>query len=294
MNKVGGNNMDTAKGGIVEGSVSIIINTVLFIIKMWAAIVTGSIALAADAWHTLSDSLSSVVVVIAAKLSSQKADKEHPFGHGRWEHIASLFVAFILGIIAYGFIRDSIIQLNNKEKVEYGLLAIVVTIVSIVVKELLAQYAFYIARKADNSSVKADGWHHRSDALSSVVVLVGILFAKQFWWIDSVLGIIIALMLFYATFVIMKEAIMKLLGERLDPELIAKITNEVIAVYGSDLSIHHFHIHNYVLQKELTVHIRLNKDLTIESGHKVATGIENIIKEKFNMEATIHVEPLLE
>jgi cation diffusion facilitator family transporter len=286
--------MDKTKAGIIEGVVSIILNSVLFVIKMWAGIVTGSIALAADAWHTLSDSLSSVVVVIAAKLSSRGADKEHPFGHGRWEQIASLFIAVILGIIAYDFLKNSIIQFNNREKVEYGLLAIVVTIISIAAKELLAQYAFYLAKKSGNSSVKADAWHHRSDALSSVVVLIGILFAKQFWWVDSVLGIIIALMLFYATFVILKETITKLLGEEPNQEIIAKITNEVITAYGNDLRMHHFHIHNYVLQKELTLHIRLNKDFTIEHGHKIATGIEDIIYKKFNMVATIHIEPLLD
>ena len=284
--------MDKTKGGYIEGIVSILINTILFFAKMWAALVTGSIALAADAWHTLSDSASSVVVVIAAKLSSKKADKEHPFGHGRWEHIASLFIAVILGIIAYDFLRKSIEQFYSKEKVEYGLLAIIVTIVSIVVKEGLAQYAFYIARKTDNSSVKADGWHHRSDALSSVVVLAGILFARQFWWIDSVLGIVIALMLFYATFMILREVITKLLGEEPSQELVDTITDEVIKVFEHDLNIHHIHLHNYIVHKELTLHIRLNKDWSIEQGHKIATKIEDIVMDKFHMTATVHVEPL--
>jgi len=286
--------LDKSKAGYVEGFISIIINSALFVIKMWASIVTGSIALAADAWHTLSDSLSSVVVVIAAKLSSRKADKEHPFGHGRWEQIASLFIAVILGIIAYDFLRNSIIQFNHKDKVEYGLPAIIVTIISIITKELLAQYAFYIARKTGNISVKADGWHHRSDALSSVVVLIGILFARQFWWVDSVLGIIIAIMLFFATLSILRETITKLLGEEPGRDLIKKITDEVIAVYGTDLKIHHFHIHNYVLHKELTLHIRLDRNYTIEKGHEIATGIENIIKNKFSMVTTVHVEPLLD
>jgi cation diffusion facilitator family transporter len=286
--------MDKIKAGYIEGIVSIVVNSALFVIKMWASIITGSIALAADAWHTLSDSLSSVVVIIAAKLSSKKADKEHPFGHGRWEQLASLFIAVILGIIAYDFLRNSIVQFSNRGKVEYGLPAIVVTIISIISKELLARYAFYTARKTENTSVKADGWHHRSDALSSVVVLIGILFAKQFWWIDSVLGIIIAIMLFYATFSILRETITKLLGEEPNQDLISKITDEVITIYGNDLKMHHLHIHNYVHHKELTLHIRLNKDLTIEKGHEVATRIENIINEKFNMVTTIHIEPLFE
>ena len=284
--------MNKTKAGYVEGAVSIIVNTILFILKMWASVLTGSIALAADAWHTLSDSLSSVVVVVAAKLASRKADKEHPFGHGRWEQIASIFIAVILAIIAFGFMENSIKHFMNKEKVEYGLLAIIVTIISIIVKEILAQYAFYIGRKTNNSSVKADGWHHRSDALSSAVVLAGILFAKQFWWIDSVLGIIIALMLFYAVFIILKEAITKILGEEPDRELIGKITDEVKNIYNDDLNIHHFHLHNYITHKELTFHIRLKENLSIGEAHKIASEIEESILEKFDMSATIHVEPL--
>jgi len=286
--------VDKTKAGYIEGAVSIIVNTILFALKMWASVLTGSIALAADAWHTLSDSLSSVVVVIAAKLASRKADKEHPFGHGRWEQIASIFIAVILAIIAFSFLENSIKQFFNKEKVEYGLLAVIVTIVSIIVKELLAQYAFYIGRKTNSSSVKADGWHHRSDALSSVVVLAGILFAKQFWWIDSVLGIIIALMLIYAVFVILKEAITKILGEEPDEELIEKITDEVKSIYNDDLKIHHFHLHNYVTHKELTFHIRLKENLSIGEAHKITSEIERSILEKFDISATIHVEPLLE
>ncbi|MCL2094025.1 MAG: cation diffusion facilitator family transporter [Treponema sp.] len=284
--------MDHIKGGYIAGTVSIVINSILFAAKMWVSILTGSLALAADAWHSLSDSLSSIIVVIAAKLSSKKADKEHPFGHGRWELIASLFIAVILGIIAYDFFRNSIEQFNSRELVSFGLPAIIVTIASIVIKELLAQYAFYIARKTGNSSVRADGWHHRSDALSSVVVLVGIIVAGQFWWIDSILGIIIALMLFYATFRILKDVITKLLGEEPSPELVKNITDEIMKLYHNDLKIHHFHIHDYISHKEITLHIRLKNSFTIVEGHKVANVIETIIKDKYDMDATIRIEPL--
>ena len=283
--------MDKTRGGYLAGYVSIVINAILFIFKMWASVVTGSIALAADAWHTLSDSLSSVIVVIATKLTTKKADKEHPFGHGRWELIASLFIAVILGIIAYDFLKNSIAQFNNHKSVEYGMLAIVITVISIIVKELLTQYSFYIARKTGNTSVRADGWHHRSDALSSLVVLVGILFAKRFWWIDSVLGIIIALMLFYATYKILKEVITKLLGEEPAEELITNISEEIKKLYGDDLETHHYHIHDYISHKELTLHIRLEKDMTIDKGHNIATDVENLIKDKFNMDTTVHIEP---
>jgi cation diffusion facilitator family transporter len=285
--------MDKIKGGYAEGTVSIVTNSVLSALKFWAGVVTGSLALTADAWHTLSDSISSLVLVVAAKLMSKKADKKHPFGHGRWEQIAALFIAFILGIIGYDFLKQSIAQFRNREAVHFGILAIVVTAVSIVVKEALAQYAFYIARKTGNTSVKADGWHHRSDALSSVVVLIGIFLARYFWWIDSVLAAVIALFLFYATFEIIKETVDKMLGEEPGDDLIEKITAAVKAAYQDNLQIHHFHLHDYVTERELTLHIRLDKDMTIEKGHKIASEIENYIKRDFGIIATIHVEPLL-
>jgi cation diffusion facilitator family transporter len=284
--------MDKRKAGYFEGIVSVAVNTGLFALKFWAGIVTGSLALTADAWHTLSDSMSSVIVVLAVRLSSKKADKEHPFGHGRWEQIASLFIAFLLGIIAFDFFKNSLLRFRQKETAQYGTLAIVVTAVSIVVKEILAQIAFYIGKKTDSASVRADGWHHRTDMLSSAVVLAGIVFASRFWWIDSALGAIISLMLLYAAYTIVRESTTKLLGEEPKQELIDEITRTVKNVYTYDMRLHHFHIHNYVLHKELTLHIRLDKNMTIEQGHNVATDIEYIIKEQHGIIATVHIEPL--
>lgn len=283
--------MDKTRAGYQEGIISVIANSILFGLKLWAGIVTGSIALTADAWHTMSDSISSLIVIAAVKLSSRKADKEHPFGHGRWEQIAALLIAFILGLIAFDFLRDSIVRFKEHESTTFGTLAIVVTIISVVSKEALAQYAFFIYRKTGNVSIKADGWHHRTDALSSAIVLLGIFFAKRFWWMDSFLGGIIALMLFYATYQIAREAINKLLGERPGPELIEKIRSTLQQNQLVDLQMHHFHIHNYVGHQELTFHIKLRNEMTIEEGHRIATNIENIILKEFDIHTTVHVEP---
>ncbi len=283
--------MNRAKAANTAGVVSIIVNTVLFGLKMWAGLLFGSIALIADAWHTLSDSLSSVIVVIAVKLSGRKPDKDHPFGHGRWEQIAALLIAFMLGLIAFEFLKDAFLRLEEGTKTHFGTIAIVVTIVSIVAKEALAQYAFYVYKITNNVSIKADGWHHRTDALSSVVVLIGILFASKYWWIDSVLGMIISLMLFYATYEIAKEAISKLLGEELDPDLLQRIKTAVDEKFDRNLDLHHFHIHNYVSHQELTFHMKLDEKLSIGEGHHIATEIENLIYQKFAIIATAHIEP---
>jgi len=285
--------MDKIKSGMMEGVISIIVNAALFLLKLWAGMMIGSIALIADAWHTMSDSISSIFLVIAVKLSGKKPDEEHPFGHGRWEQIGAIFIAVALGIIAYDFGKQSVESFINREQVVYGTVAIIVTIISIILKEILAQYAFYIAKKTGNDAVKADAWHHRTDSLSSVIVLIGILFAKQFWWIDSVLGFIIALTIAWATYEILKNAINKMLGETPGKEFTDAVTKEIIGYYDEDLQLHHLHIHNYISHKELTMHIRLNKNLTIEHGHEIASAIEKLVQDKFGMMTTIHVEPIL-
>ena len=284
--------MNKNRAGYLEGVISIIVNTGLFGLKIWAGIVSGSIALTADAWHTLSDSLSSIIVIFGIKLSSKKPDKEHPFGHGRWEQVAAIFIGFLLGIIAYDFLKDSIINFQSKESANFGILAVVVTIISIVVKESLAQYAFYIGKKTDNLSVKADGWHHRTDALSSVVVLIGIFISDRFWWIDSFLGLIIALMLFYAAYEIISDAVSKLLGETPSDEIIEEIEQIIDEVTTLDIKPHHYHIHNYINNKELTFHIKVENSMDVETAHGIATKIENKIKEDLKIVTTIHIEPI--
>ena len=280
-----------ARAGMIAGIVSIAVNALLFGLKFAVGIMVGSLALKADAWHTLSDSISSIIIVIALRFSARKPDREHPFGHGRWTQIASLFVAVFLGVIGYEFVKQSITGFTNHETVTFGVWAIVVTVISIVAKEAMAQYAFIVAKKTDNPAIKADGWHHRSDALSSVVVLVGILLAGKLWWMDSALGLVIALMLFWATFSIMRETITKMLGAQPPKELLNQIIAEIKALHSENVQPHHFRMHDYVLQRELVFHILLDKNLTIEAGHAIAEEIENMIKKKFSIMATVHIEP---
>ncbi len=279
------------KLGIQAGVVSIIVNILLFALKLWAGIVSGSLALVADAWHTLSDSLSSIIVIFSVKISSKKPDKNHPFGYGRWEQISSIFIAFLLAMIAYEFIRESIIKFNAEEAAEFGTIAIIVTALSIITKEALAQYSFQIAKKTKNSTIKADAWHHRSDALSSVVVLIGIFTKNYFWWIDSVLGLIISLMLLQAVYFIVKDAIKKLLGEDVEPETIDKIQRIIKRTYKNELNTHHFHIHNYGSHKEMTFHLELESTINLRDAHEIATNIELEIYKELNIETTIHMEP---
>jgi cation diffusion facilitator family transporter len=281
---------DSAKKGIQQAIISVVINAGLFCVKFWAGVVSGSVALIADAWHTLSDSATSVIVIAGIKLSRKKPSASHPFGYGRWEQIAALVCGFILAVVAYEFTMDAIDRLKHNTAANFGMLAIVVTSVSILVKESLAQYAFWVYRKTGLLTMKAEGWHHRSDALSSIPVLIGIFFGRHFWWMDAVLGIIVALSLFWASYEIIKSAINKLLGEQIPQELEQKI-KAYIQEYFGDYYTHHYHIHPYGDHRELTFHLHVNGNETVEQSHELASKIERALKEQFHLECTIHIEP---
>ncbi|TDO03329.1 cation diffusion facilitator family transporter [Sunxiuqinia elliptica] len=277
---------------ILEGWISIFTNLFLFGLKYWAGLVSGSIALIADAWHTLTDSVSSVIVLLGGKLSSKPADEEHPFGHGRAEHIAAVIIGVLLAIVAFDFVLSAVEKFNSREGGSFGTIAIVVTIVSILGKEALAQYAFWGYRKTHSSVLKADGWHHRTDSLSSIVILVGILVGKYFWWIDSLLALIVALMIAYASYEILSKEIKSLLGERIDPELLEAIKQEVDQLFDRELYMHHFHLHRYGNHNELSCHIKLPPNMPLKEAHAICTRIENEIQIKFDLTTTIHPEPL--
>lgn len=276
----------------LEGWVSIFVNILLFGLKYWAGIVSGSVAIIADAWHTLSDSISSIIVILGARTSKIPPDKEHPFGHGRAELIASLIIGVFLSVIAFNFLLESITRLRNHESAEFGIIAIIAIVASIILKEFLAQFAFWAGKKSNNKSLKADGWHHRSDAISSVIVLVGIFISDYFWWIDGVLGIIVAALLFYASYEILKESYSSLLGEKPDDELIEKLKQIGREEIEIEIDMHHFHLHNYGDHNELTFHIRLPDEMSIKEAHDISSKLETRIREEFDIYSTIHYDPL--
>lgn len=274
-----------------QGTLSILANLLLFGAKYYAGIISGSVALITDAWHTLSDSASSVILIIGNKLANKPADKEHPFGHGRIELITALVIGILLAMVGFNFLVGSINKLIDGESANFGEVAIIVTVASILINEALAQYAFYLARKTGNQSLRADGWHHRSDGLSSLIILVGIIIGSYWWWMDGALGIIMAGFIFYAAYDIFMEVVNPLIGQEPDDEMIDKIKEISTRIAGKHVSPHHFHIHVYGAHTELTFHIALAGELCLSDAHALADEIENEVYDTFSVETTIHIEP---
>ena len=285
---------DKNKYIIREGWLSIIANLILFGLKYWAGIITGSVALIADAWHTLTDSVSSVVVLIGGKMSNKPADDDHPFGHGRVEHIAAIIIGVLLALVAFDFVLSSIAKFGTREETVFGTVAWVVTVVSILIKEGMAQYAFWAAKKSNSPILKADAWHHRSDALSSIIILVGIALSKYFWWMDAALGFMVAAMIAYVSFNILSKQTKALLGVSPSKALLLDIRKTAESTSEQPLHLHHIHIHTYGNHTEMSCHIKLPPTMSLDEAHEICTKIETVIKDKFGYISTIHPEPIPE
>lgn len=271
--------------------ISIVINILLFGFKYWAGVSSGSVAILADAWHTLSDSITSFVVVIGIWIAAKPADDDHPFGHGRAEVLAAVIVGVLLAVVGFEFLLASVNKLREGEAADYGRLAIIVTAASVIVKEGLAQYTFRVGKKAGSKALRADSWHHRSDAISSLVILAGIFLNRFAWWIDALLGILVSFLIFQAAWEILKDTLGSLLGEKPDSETVDKVTQICIRKSSDKISPHHIHIHRYGGHTEMTLHIKLNNALSLGRAHELATRIEDSIREEMGIEATIHMEP---
>lgn len=272
------------------GWLAIVGNFILYAIKLWVGIISGSVALMADAWHTLSDSVSSIVLLIFYKAANKPADIDHPYGHGRFRLIASIIIGVILVVIGLNFAIEAVKKLISHETAQFGTAAIIVTLVSVLVKEIMARYSLYAAKKLDSLSLKADGWHHRSDAISSVVILIGIFFQKYIWWIDAALGFIVAALIIYTAWKIVSQAIDVILGKKPDGDLIKKVRDITNKVAGYDVLSHHFHIHSYGDHYELSFHIVMPAPTPLAEVSKLTSQMRETIRKDLNVEPTIQVD----
>jgi len=281
--------VESKKLAYVEGIVSIVINTVLFGLKYWIGIMTGSIAIIADAWHTLSDSLTSIVVILGAKVSSKPADKNHPFGHGRAESVASIIIGVLLFIVGSNFFFEAIQRLRSKEAAIFSTSSIIIFIISVITKEAMAQFSFWAYNKTKSHSLKADGWHHRSDAIASAIILISIFLGKNLWWIDGVFGIIVSLLIVYTAIDIMKEAAQPILGEIPKQDNIEKIIK--IGERFNLNDIHHIHEHSYGSHLEYTMHVYMPKDSPIYKAYSITKKFREVLRKELNIESTVYIKP---
>jgi cation diffusion facilitator family transporter len=279
------------KLGYLEGWASIALNTLLFGVKFWAGSRVGSVSMMADAWHTLSDTLTSVVVIVGIWIMAKPPDERHPFGHARAENIAAIVIGVLLAVVGAFFGYDSIVRILARKAVSFSLLAILVFAASALLKEGLAQFAFWAGRKAGSQAVVADGWHHRSDAIASALIVVGALLGGRLWWMDAALGLGVSLLIIWAAIDIVRVSSSVLLGEAPSEEMTRTVLEVVKKEYPQVEDVHHLHLHRYGHNMELTLHLRLPGQMSVDQSHEISHRIEERLRNELELETTVHIEP---
>ena len=279
--------------GTIASIVGISINLLLFAGKFIAGTLAGSISITADALNNLSDAASSVISLVSFRISAKPADRDHPFGHERFEYVASLIVSFIMLIIGFEPFTDSIDKIIHPAETEFSLLAVCVLVVSICFKLIL--YFFYrsVGRAVDSSVMMASSADSLSDVVSTGAVLIA-LFVSHLTRInlDGYIGAAVSIFIFISGLKILNENKNHIIGTAPDPELVEKIKSEARS-HPEILGIHDMMIHNYGTSRCFaTFHAEVDGRDDIFKSHDVIDLIERDVFEKYGVQCVIHLDPI--
>jgi len=281
--------------GILCGALGIALNVLLFAGKVLAGILSGSIAVTADAFNNLSDAGSSLVTLAGFKLAGQKPDRDHPFGHGRIEYISGLVVSMIIILMAFELLKGAVDKIMNPVPVEASPLIVVILAVSILVKFYMSFYNRKVGQKIRSTAMVATARDSLSDCIATLVVLVTTLLAQiTDLMIDGYCGVLVAMFVFAAGFQAARETISPLLGQPPEPEFVERI-EQIIMEYEDQgvLGIHDLVVHNYGPGRlMLSVHVEVPSAGDILLLHDMVDTIEHRLAQELDCNAVIHMDPV--
>jgi cation diffusion facilitator family transporter len=282
-----------ASYGLMAGIVGIVVNLLLFGMKLMVGLLTKSIAVAADAFNNFTDSASSLVTIIGFKLSTAPADEEHPFGHGRFEYISALIVAFMVMFVGLQFVKSSFDRIMNPSPVVFETIPFILMLVSIVTKIWISRFNSLIGKRIDSSALKASSFDALGDVITSSVVAFSLLLSLWTSFpIDGYIGIVVALLILYNGFKLVKETLNPLLGEAPDAELVKEIKDGVLS-YQYISGVHDLIIHNYGPGRCIaSIHAEVPANISIVKIHDVIDDAERELSEKLNIVLVIHMDPI--
>ena len=274
--------------------ISIILNCLLTLIKFISGVISKSSAMISDSVHSLSDVLSTFVVIIGVKISNKKADSDHPYGHERIECVSAIILSGMLFIIGALIGINGIKNVTNSSNlVMPGVLALIASIISIISKEAMYQYTIRVSKKINSAALKADAWHHRSDALSSIGSFIGILGSRLgFKVFDPLASVIISLCIIKVSIDIFKDAIDKMVDKSCDKEVIDKVIS-VIEKNESVKNIDDIKTRQFGNKAYVDVEISVDENLLLKDAHKVAEEIHDSVENEINVvkHCMVHVNP---
>lgn len=278
----------------LAAGLSIFSNLSIIILKIMAGIVSGSISIISEAIHSMSDLLASILTFFAVSRSSEPADSDHPYGHGKYEDMAGFIEGVLIVLAGIYIICEALKKAIVGYEVELNsLLGIYVMTFAVVANLLVSKYLFYVAKKTDSISLYADGEHLRTDVYSSLGVLIGLVIIKLTGLVvlDSVIAIFVALIIMKTGFTISKKAMNNLLDGALPKEDIEIIEN-VIKSHSQIKGFKNLRARKSGHNREVEVTLFFEAEMSILSCHNICDEIEENIKEKLpNVSIAIHLEP---
>lgn len=230
---------------VLAGVLGILCNMALFTVKLIIGRLMNSISILSDAFNNLSDMGSSVISILGAKMSNRRPDREHPFGHGRMEYIASFIVSCIILIVGFELFRSSLDKIFHPEPVRFSILLIGILTLSLLVKVWMFSYNRYLGNRIDSTVLHAAASDSLNDvAATAAVILATIIGNYVSFPIDGIMGVAVSILILFAGFKIAKEVVDRLLGQRPDPALVKEIADMILS-YEGIIGIHDMIVHNY-------------------------------------------------
>ncbi len=283
-----------ASYGTSAGVLGILSNALLFGFKLFAGIISGSIAIIADAINNLSDFMTSIITLIGFKLSERPADKEHPYGHARIEYVTALIVAFVILMIGIETGRASIDKITSGSDTDFTLITIIILAVSILIKFALSYLFSGLSKSIDSEALRAMSTDSRNDVVSTLVVLISAIIGMTAGiTIDGYLGIAVSAFVLYSAINLIKETINPLLGMPPDREFVKRIEDKLKS-YDGILDIHDLVVHNYGPTKTFaTVHIEVDASVNVMTSHDLSDNIERDFYKEMGILLVCHLDPVM-
>lgn len=274
-------------------NLGIVVNIVLFALKLVVGLLGGSMALVADGIHSLSDMTTDLAVLLGVHLGSKQPDESHPYGHGRAETFAAGFIALVLVSVGAVMIYRAAIEIAHGHRAAPGVAVLIVAIISIVAKEIIYKLTKRVAVKSHSPALYANAWHHRSDALSSVAVAIGFVSLRLgFKYGDQIATVAVGLMIVLVAVRVIGDCLRELTESAVDPATMEHIKG-VIAANGQIRQWHRLRTRMVGREVFLDLHILVDPALNVAAAHEIATSLETALQEQISrpVNIVVHVEP---
>lgn len=279
--------------GKVAGVVGILSNTLLCVMKILVGLISGSIAIVADAVNNLADASSSLITLIGFKLAGMPEDKEHPYGHARIEYLAGLLVSVIIIVVGLELGKSSVEKIFAPTPTEFSPTVVIVLLLAIGIKIWQACFNILAGRRINSMTLIATGADSRNDVIATSAVLLSLIAGELFKiQIDGYMGVLVALFIIWSGIGLVKETVSPLLGEAPDPEMVAAI-EKIANSYDGVLGLHDLAVHNYGPGKVFaSLHVEVDAAVDVMVSHDMIDNIEHQVAEQLNIHCTVHMDPI--